>query len=99
MRLRIGENARVYRAFSPIRAEYVYRILCQKNILILVEEKKYDSEFLSYSLMLNSGSKIGALRDKKNKYSNSCDVRKKNSQRNKKHNPPTPLFKLNGSSR
>jgi hypothetical protein len=27
MRLRIGENARVTRAFSPIRAEYVYRIV------------------------------------------------------------------------
>jgi hypothetical protein len=38
----------------------------EKNILILVEEKKYyDSEFLSYNLMLNSGKKIRALRDKK----------------------------------
>ena len=27
--------------------------------------------------MLNSGKKIRALRDKKNKYSNSCVVRKK----------------------
>jgi hypothetical protein len=35
MRLRIGENARVSRAFSPIRAEYVYRILCQVNALLL----------------------------------------------------------------
>ena len=34
--------------------------------------------------MLNSGKKIRALRDKKNKYSNSCVVRKKNSERNKK---------------
>jgi hypothetical protein len=33
--------------------------------------------------MLNSGKKIRALRDKKNKYSNSCVVRKKNSERNK----------------
>jgi hypothetical protein len=33
-------------------------------------------------LMLYSGKKI---RDKKNKYSNSCVVRKKNSERNKKH--------------
>ena len=33
--------------------------------------------------MLNSGKKICALRDKKNKYSNSCVVRKKNSERNK----------------
>ena len=29
-----------------------------------------------------------ALRDKKNKYSNPCAVRKKNSERNKNHNPP-----------
>jgi hypothetical protein len=27
-------------------------------------KKKYDSEFLSYNLMLNSGKKIRALRDK-----------------------------------
>jgi hypothetical protein len=33
--------------------------------------------------MLNSGKKIPASRDKKNKYSNSCVVRKKNSERNK----------------
>ena len=32
--------------------------------------------------------KIRALRDKKNKYSNSCVVRKKNSERNKKTYPP-----------
>ena len=38
--------------------------------------------------MLNSGKKIRVLRDKKNKYSNSCVVRKKNSERNK---PPPPL--------
>ena len=45
--------------------------------------------------MLNSGKKNCALRDKKNKYSNSSDivVRKKNSERNKK-----PPFKLNGRS-
>jgi hypothetical protein len=37
--------------------------VAEKNILILVEEKKkHDSEFLSYNLMLNSGEK---------KYSNS----------------------------
>ena len=34
--------------------------------------------------MLNSGKKICALRDRKNKYSNSCIVRKKNFERNKK---------------
>ena len=34
--------------------------------------------------MLNSGEKNHALLDKKNKYSNSCVVKKKNSERNKK---------------
>ena len=34
--------------------------------------------------MLNSGKKFRALHDKINKYSNSCVVRKKNSERNKK---------------
>jgi hypothetical protein len=34
--------------------------------------------------MLNSGNKFHALGDKKNKYSNSCVVRKQNSERNKK---------------
>ena len=34
--------------------------------------------------MLNSGKKICASCDKKNKYSNSCVVCKKNSERNKK---------------
>ena len=34
--------------------------------------------------MLYSGKKIRAWRDKKNEYSNSCVVRKKNSERNKK---------------
>ena len=34
--------------------------------------------------MLNSGKKNCALGDKKNKYSNSCVVQKKNSERNKK---------------
>ena len=46
-------------------------------------KKKSDSEFLSYSLMFNSGKRFRALLDKK-KYSNSCVVRKKNSERNKK---------------
>jgi hypothetical protein len=39
-------------------------------------KKKSDSEFLSYNLKLNSGAKIPASRDKKNKYSNSRVVRK-----------------------
>ena len=47
--------------------------------------------------MLNSRKKIRALPDKKNKYSNSCVVRKNNSERNKKPQPPPP-FKLNGRS-
>ena len=34
--------------------------------------------------MLNSGKKFRALRNKKNKYPNSCVVRKKNYERNKK---------------
>jgi hypothetical protein len=34
--------------------------------------------------MLNSGKKIRALRDKKNKYPNSCVAWKKNSEQNKK---------------
>jgi hypothetical protein len=46
------------------------------------EKKKSDSELLSYNLMLNSGKKIRALCDKKNKYSNSRVVRKKISERN-----------------
>jgi hypothetical protein len=48
------------------------------------EKKKSDSEFLSYNLMLNSGKKFGALRDKINKYSNSCVVGKQISEQNKK---------------
>ena len=44
-------------------------------------KKKSDSELLSYNLLLNSGKKIRALCDKKNKYSNSC-CPKKNSERN-----------------
>ena len=34
--------------------------------------------------MLNSGKQFPALRDKKNRYPNSCVVLKKNSERNKK---------------
>ena len=34
--------------------------------------------------MLKFGKKIRALRDKKNKYPNSCVVPKRNSERNKK---------------
>jgi hypothetical protein len=48
------------------------------------KKNKSDSEFLSYNLMLISGKKFHALRDKKIKYSNSRVVRKKNSERIKK---------------
>ena len=40
--------------------------------------------------MLNSGKKIRAMRDKINKYSKSCVVRKKYSERSKKPYPPPP---------
>jgi hypothetical protein len=47
--------------------------VAEKNILILVEEKKNNliQEFLSYNLIFNSGKEFRALRDNKNKYSNS----------------------------
>ena len=38
--------------------------------------------------MLNSGKKMCALRNKKNKYSNFCVVRKKILNETKNHNPP-----------
>ena len=43
--------------------------------------------------MLNSGKIFRALRGKKNKYSNSRVVRKKNSERNKKPYPPLQVVK------
>ena len=46
--------------------------------------------------MLNSGKKNWASRDKKNKYSNSCVVRKTNFCT--KQRTITPPFKLNGRS-
>ena len=55
--------------------------VAEKNILILVEEKNNMIQFVSYNLMLNSGNQF---RDKKIKYSNSCVVRKKFFERNKK---------------
>jgi hypothetical protein len=42
--------------------------------------------------MLNSGKKIRALRDKKNKYPNSCVAGKKNSERNKKPHQNQNIF-------
>ena len=52
-----------------------------------VGKKKYDSEFLSYNLMLNSGKKIRALRDKK------INILTLVLNETKNHNPP-----LNGRS-
>ena len=48
------------------------------------KKKKSDSEFLSYNLMLNSGKKNSRSARQKNKNSNSCVVRKKIFERNKK---------------
>ena len=60
-------------------------MLLKKIFCFWWREKKYNViQFLSYNLMWNYGKKIRALRDNKNKYSNSCVVRKKNSEQNKK---------------
>ena len=58
----------------------------KKNIPILVEEKKNNviQIFLSHNLMIDSGKKIRALRNKKSKYTNSCVVRNFFFERNKK---------------
>ena len=45
-------------------------------------------QFLSYNLILNSGKKIRALRNKKNKYSNSCCPKKTILNGKKTHSPP-----------
>ena len=39
--------------------------------------KKFDSEFLSYNLMLNTGKNFALCATKKNKFSNSCCPKKK----------------------
>jgi hypothetical protein len=59
-------------------------MLLKKIFWVWWRKKKSDSEFLSYNLMLISGKTFRASHDKKNKYSNFRDVRKKNSERNKK---------------
>ena len=59
-------------------------MLLKKIFWFWWREKKSDLEFLSNNLMLNSGKKFRALRDKKNKYSNSCVVRNRISEQNKK---------------
>ena len=69
-----------------------FPMLLKKIFWIWWRKKKWsDSDFLSYNLMLNSGKKIRALCDKENKYSNSCVVRKKFFERNKKPYPPPSL--------
>jgi hypothetical protein len=51
-----------------------YSNVAEKNILILVEEKKnLIQSFLSYNLMLNFAKIFRALPAKKNKYSNSYE--------------------------
>jgi hypothetical protein len=52
------------------------------------KKKLSDSEFLSYNLMINSGKKFRALRDKKNKYSNFCVLGKKKFWTKQKTIPP-----------
>ena len=65
--------------------------VAEKNILILVQEKKKsDSEFLSYNLMFNSGKKIALCTTKKINILTLVLYWKKNSERNKNHNPPSP---------
>ena len=51
-------------------------------------KKKSDSEFLSYNLMLNSGKKIRALRDKKINILILVLSEKKIRNETKNHNPP-----------
>jgi hypothetical protein len=58
------------------------------------KKKYFDSVFLSYNLMWNSGKKIHALRDKKKKKILTCVVRKKNSERNKLEAQPTEPVSL-----
>jgi hypothetical protein len=52
------------------------------------KKKKSDSEFLSYNLMLNSGKKIRALRDKKINILTFVLSEKKILNETKNHTPP-----------
>jgi hypothetical protein len=70
-------------------------MLLKKIFWIWWRKNKSDSEFLSYNLMLISGQKFRALRNKKNKYSNSR-VTLKFLNETQNHNPPP--YKLNGLS-
>jgi hypothetical protein len=67
-----------------------FPMLLKKIFWLWWWKKKTDSEFLSYNLMLISGNKIRAWRDKK-KYSNSCVVRKQILNETKNHNPPSQV--------
>jgi hypothetical protein len=83
-----------------VASETIYKLSCKCQINNLWSTIKPNSEslfLLSYKLMLNSGKRIRALSDKKNKYSNSRVVRKKFLNETKNYNPPPPC-KLNGRS-
>ena len=67
-----------------------------KKIFWLWWRKKKSSEFLSYNLMLYSGKKFRALRNKKNILTLVLSE-KKILHETKDHNP-LPPFKLNGRS-
>ena len=67
-------------------------MLLKKIFWFWWRKKKYDSEFLSYNLMLNPGKKFRALHDKKNKYPNSHVLSEKTFlNETKNHNPPPPF--------
>ena len=71
-------------------------MLLKKIFWFWWRKKKFDSEFLSYNLMLNSWKKIRALRDKKNILT--LVLSEKNFLNETKNHTPPPLFKLNGRS-
>ena len=70
-------------------------MLLKKIFWFWWRKKKFDSEFLSYNLMLNSWKKIRALRDKKNILT--LVLSEKNFL-NETKNHTAPPFKLNGRS-
>ena len=68
-------------------------MMLKKIFWIWWRKNKSDSEFLSYNLMLISGEKFRALRNKKNKYSNSR-VTLKFLNETQNHNPPPPPLQV-----
>jgi hypothetical protein len=63
--------------------------VAEKNILILVEEKKKNLiQSFCHNLMLNSGKKIRALRDKKKNILTLVLSENKFLNETKNHNPP-----------